>query len=102
VTESLMHEEIIKKINESPEFCPITGMYRCDKYLIDNKVVYLPNPAYDAYTLPTYNIDEKAFYHTRYNMDDDFSEWEEHLCDLENLTEREDFELIKKFYNIKD
>jgi hypothetical protein len=43
-------KEIIEK---SPERCPITGLRRCDLYTIADNVVYLTDPAYYAYTLPS-------------------------------------------------
>lgn len=70
----MSEENMNQLLQEAPDKCPITGMYKCESYLIDGNVVYLPSPAYDAYTLPVYDEEEKAFYHTKYDMDNDFME----------------------------
>jgi hypothetical protein len=93
-------EEAKKMIAEAPDECPITGLRKCESYLIDNQVVYLPNPAYDAYTLPQYDPESKSFLRTKYDMDDDNRATDEWLCDLDDLRDREDFEQIKAFYGI--
>jgi hypothetical protein len=94
-------DEMKKMIANAPDYCPITGLRKCDAYMISNNVVYLPNPAYDAFTLPYYDEDEQSFYHTRYDMDDDFLESKEYICDLEDLKDSPNFELIKQTYHIK-
>jgi hypothetical protein len=91
-------KEIIEK---SPERCPITGLRRCDLYTIADNVVYLTDPAYYAYTLPSYDEEEKTFYRTKYDLDDGIT-YVEHLCDLNDLRNREDFKQIKDFYGIKE
>lgn len=70
------------------------------KYTIDGNVVYLPTPAYDAYTLPIYSEEGKSFYYTKYDMDNDFIEEEIHLCNLDDLENHSNLAEIKKFYNI--
>ena len=57
-------------IENAPIFCPITGNEKCKNYVIEGNVAYLPNPALDAYTLPTYDEEERTFYRIRYDMDD--------------------------------
>jgi hypothetical protein len=89
-------------IENAPERCPITGMRKCESYIIAGNVVYLPKPAYDAYTLPEYNVEDKTFSRIRYDMDDDCREEHEYLCDLDELRDRPDFEEIKKFYGIQE
>lgn len=94
-------EEKVKEIIEAaPKICPITGLERCDSYIIDGQAVYVTNPAYDAYTLPEYDAEEEVFYRKKYDMDDDNREYFEFLCDLEDLVERPDYENIKRFYDI--
>lgn len=99
--EELNTEDAKKLINNAPEMCLITGMYKCESYTIGNDVVYLPSPAYDAYTYPMYDEDEEAFSHTKYDMDNDFMEENMHLCDLEDLENHPRLEEIKKYYNIQ-
>lgn len=94
-------DETKKMIAEAPDYCPITGMRKCESYTIGGNVVYLPIPAYDAYTLPYYDEADESFYHTRYDMDDDFLESEEYICDLEDLQDSSNLELIKQMYHIK-
>lgn len=93
-------ERIQLLINESPDECPITGCRKCESYIIGDNVVYLTEPAYDAYTLPEYNEEEQAFYRTHYDLDDDNREEYEYLCNLDDLKERQDFNNIKEFYGI--
>ncbi|MFF5994518.1 hypothetical protein AAGS61_07135 [Lysinibacillus sp. KU-BSD001] len=64
------------KIIDESHLCLITGLEKCTSYMIDGNVVYLPRPAYDAYTLPEYTAEEKAFYQIKYDMDNDFVEVE--------------------------
>lgn len=98
---TLTVDEIARIIEEAPEVEPISGFERCDNYIIDGKVVYLPDPAYDAYTLPTYDEEDQSFSWTKFDMDDDFRREDQILCYLDDLKDREDFEEIKKFYGIK-
>lgn len=95
-------EELRKMIKESPEKCPITGLIRCDEYTIEGNVLYLSNPALDAYTLPEYDEEAQEFNRYRYDMDDDFRKDYEFLCSLDDLRDRPDFEKIKEFYQIKE
>lgn len=95
-------ERLKKLIDEVPDFCPITKLRKCEHYVIGDNVVYLTNPAYDAYTLPEYNSETKEFFRTHYDMDDDNKEEYEFLCELDDLRNREDIQEIKKFYNIQD
>lgn len=97
--QELTIEQIKEIIDNAPDECPITGLYKCESYVIDNNVVYLTNPAYDAYTLPEYDEDSQSFLRIHYDLDDNREE-NEWLCDLDDLRDREDFEEIKKFYNI--
>lgn len=93
--------ELHKMINEAPNNCPITGLEKCDLYTIGDNVVYLPYPPYDAYTLPEYIEQDKAFYRTKYDMDNDFIATDEHLCDLEDLVDHPNLEEIIRFYKIQ-
>lgn len=85
-----------------PNTCPITGLDKCTSYTFDEGEVYLSNPAYDAYTLPEYDREDLSFSRVRIDMDNDFIRYYEHLCDLVDLIDREDFEQIKEFYAITD
>lgn len=93
-------EELRKMVKRSPDRCPITGLLKCESYTIGDNVVYLTRPAYDAYTLPEYNPEEKTFYRTHYDMDDDNREEIEFLCELDDLRDRPDFQQIKEYYGI--
>ena len=95
-------EEIKKVVLAYPEKCLITGFKRCDNYYFEEGVVYLPSPAYDAYTLPEYDSAEKAFYSTVIDMDDDFRREKTLIADLENLIDKDNFQEIKEFYQIPD
>lgn len=97
-----MSDEMKKMLDEAPGECLITGLEKCESYLIDGNVVYLPRPAYDAYTLPEYDIDEKAFFRKKYDMDNEFVEDCEELCTLEDLILENHPKLaeIKSYYNI--
>lgn len=97
----LRNEEVLKMNDEAPDYCPITGLSKCNSYLIDDNVVYLTNPAYTAYTLPEYDESEQSFYRTKYDLDEDIEVGCEFLCELDDLIDRDDFEYIKEFYNIK-
>ncbi|QEH69936.1 hypothetical protein [Cellulosilyticum sp. WCF-2] len=99
--ESMSAAEMKKIIEEAPKVEPITGYVRCNAYMFHEGVVYLPNPAYDAYTLPTYDEEDGSFSWTRIDMDDDFRREHEVLCYLDDLRDREDFEEIKKFYGVE-
>jgi hypothetical protein len=94
-------EEVKKLIDTAPEFCLITGMRKCTSYIIGDNVVYLPNPAYDAYTFPEYDEREEVFYHIKYDMDDDFISEYMYLCELEDLINHVNIAEIKSFYKIK-
>lgn len=93
-------EEMKKILENAPPYCLITGMKKCESYLIDGNVVYLPTPAYDAYTLPEYDEQEMAFYHTKYDMDNDFISENQHLCELAELENHSNITEIKSFYKI--
>jgi hypothetical protein len=90
-----------KLIEDAPDKCPITGMYKCVSYTIGGNVVYLPKPAYDAYTYPIYSEEDKAFYHTKYDMDNDCMEENLHLCDLQDIETHSNIAEIKRIFNIK-
>ncbi|AKL96642.1 hypothetical protein CACET_c31980 [Clostridium aceticum] len=92
--------DVKKLIEEAPLECPITGLLKCESYIIDGNVVYLPYPAYDAYTLPIYDAETGEFSRIKYDMDDDNREEHEYLCHIEDLQDRKDFDEIKKFYGI--
>lgn len=94
--------KIAKMIDDAPDECLITGLNKCESYIIGGNVVYLTNPAYDAYTLPDYDRDSLSFLRIKYDMDDDFREENEHLCDLSEILSLENFEKIKEFYKITD
>lgn len=99
---ALTVEEIARIIEEAPKVEPISKFERCNNYIIDGQVVYLPDPAYDAYTLPTYDEEEQSFSWTKFDMDNDFRREDEILCCLDDLKDRKDFEEIKMFYGIKN
>lgn len=93
-------DELNKIIKAQPPYCPITGLKRCDDYVFDEGVVYLPTPAYNAYTLPEYDEDEQAFYRWNIDMDDGWRRVYEYVCDLSDLKDRNDYNDIKAFYGI--
>ncbi|MFF5994814.1 hypothetical protein AAGS61_08625 [Lysinibacillus sp. KU-BSD001] len=96
-------EEMKVALDAAPDKCLITGLEKCTSYMIDGNVVYLPRPAYDAYTLPEYIVEEKAFHQIKYDMDNDFVEVENgELCTLEDLIldNHPNLAEIKRFYNI--
>lgn len=94
-------EETKRLIDEAPDYCLITGMYKCESYTIGGNVVYLPSPAYNAYTFPIFDEEDEAFYHTKYDMDNDCMEEYMHLCDLEDLDSHSRLAEIKEYYNIQ-
>ncbi|NFO46545.1 hypothetical protein FDB40_06375 [Clostridium botulinum] len=96
----LSEEEAKKRVVEAPYVCPITGLLKIESYYFDEGVVYGTQYPYDAYTLPTFNKNDKCFYRVKIDMDDDFRREDELVCELEELKDREDFEEIKKFYGI--
>ncbi|MGN2369877.1 hypothetical protein ACTFJW_07405 [Clostridium cagae] len=96
----LSEEEAKKRVVEAPDVFPITGLLKIESYYFDEGVVYGTQYPYDAYTLPTYNENDKCFYRVKIDMDDDFRGEYELVCELEELEDREDFEEIKKFYGI--
>lgn len=99
--EKMSSEEIKAVIEAAPEVEPITGMRRCDSYMFEEGPVYLPTPAYDAYTLPVYDPEWEEFNWTKIDMDNGFTREDQVLCTLDDLRDRPDFEDIKKFYGVK-
>ena len=98
-------EEMKKAIEAAPEKCLITGLEKCTSYTIDGNVVYLPRPAYDAYTLPEYISETREFYQIQYDMDNEFAEAENGvLCTLDDLISENhpNLEEIKHFYKIPE
>lgn len=93
--------EVAELIKQAPDVCPITGYKKCVMYIIGGNVVYLPNPAYYAYTYPEYDEETKSFSHTRYDMDDDNSEEYLHLCDLEDIQNHPKLDDIKRIFNLQ-
>lgn len=93
--------KIEKIIEDAPDKCPITGLKKCKSYIFDDSAVYLSDPAYYAFTLPIYDAETGEFLRTRYDLDDDFRQEDEYLCHIDDLRGREDFEEIRRFYNIK-
>jgi hypothetical protein len=102
VEDDLTPEQVAKIIAEAPDVCPISGMDKCESYIFGGQAVYLTVPAYDAYTLPIYDPEDKSFSRFHYDMDDDNRESFEHMCCLDELKDREDYEDIKKFFDIKE
>lgn len=87
-------------MDEYPEYCPITGMERCDLYCFEEGVVYLTEPAYNAYTLPKYDSEWLEFRSIKIDMDDDYIRKDIIIAELWQLLDRYDFEEIKEFYEI--
>lgn len=101
----MLTDEMKKALEVAPDKCLITGLEKCTTYMIDGNVVYLPRPAYDAYTLPEYIEEERAFHQIKYDMDNDFVETENGtLCTLDDLIadNHPNLEEIKRFYNIPE
>lgn len=98
--EDLSEEEAKTRLNEAPECCPITGLFKIKSYYFDEGVVYgYPRPS-NAYTLPVYDAETQEFKRVKIDMDNDFCRDYEFVCSLEDLKDRENFEEIKKFYGI--
>ena len=94
-------EEIEKLMHEAPEICPLLGFYKCASYYFDEGIVYLSNPAYNAYTIPEWFEDSKEFIYTKIDMDDDFRR-EDSCIDLEELLENGwTIDELEKLYGIK-
>lgn len=101
----MVTEEMKVALAAAPDKCLITGLEKCESYMIAGNVVYLPRPAYDAYTLPEYIAKEREFHQIKYDMDNDFVETENGtLCTLDELIagNHPNLEEIKKFYNIPE
>lgn len=96
----LSEEEAKKRVEEAPDYCPITGLIKIESYYFDEGVVYGYPRSYDAYTLPTYDEENEEFIRVKIDMDNDFCRDYEVVCSLEDIKDREDFEEIKKFYGI--
>lgn len=94
-------EEAKVLMNEAPEICPILGLSKCESYYFDEGVVYLTNPAYDAYTIPEWLEDSKEFIYTKIDMDDDFRR--DDVCvELDELLESGwTTEELEELYGIK-
>lgn len=95
-------DEMNKMINEAPEECLITGLRRCDSYVFEEGVVYLTEPAYDAYTLPDFDREDLSFSRVKIDMDADFKRDYEFLCNLSDIVNHENIDEIKKYYGITD
>lgn len=91
-----------KVMPQYPDECLITGCRKCESYYFDEGIVFLPEPAYDAYTLPSYNSEEKCFECWKIDMDDEFRRDYTVLCDLSHVLEWSNFKKIKEFYEIPD
>lgn len=98
--ENLSEEEARKRVDEAPNRCPITGLFKIESYYFDEGVVYGYSRPHDAYTLPTYDEENQEFNRVRIDMDNEFSRDYEFVCSLDDIKDREDFEEIKKFYGI--
>ena len=98
--EDLSEEEARKRVDEAPNSCPITGLFKIESYYFDEGVVYGYSRPYDAYTLPSYDEENQEFNRVRIDMDNEFSRDYEFVCSLDDIKDREDFEEIKKFYGI--
>ncbi|MFD2133317.1 hypothetical protein ACFSKI_19060 [Pseudogracilibacillus auburnensis] len=100
--EKLTADEFEKLLDKAPDSCLITGLKKCNSYGFDNQVVYLSEPAYDAYTLPWYVESERCFYRARFDMDDDFRKEYEFVCSLEDLEKHfhPNLKRIKEYYGI--
>lgn len=94
-----------KVMPKYPEKCLITGYRKCESYYFGEGIVYLPEPAYDAYTLPEYVRQWKEFCSVKIDMDDEFSREYITLCNLIDVVEWKRFSEIseiKEFYEIPE
>ena len=96
-------KEITEKVlPEYPEIAPITNCKKCTSYWFDIGIVYLTEPAYDAYTLSEYDYEDKCFYLTKIHMEDDCRKDDEMVADLENVIQFDNWDYIRKFYEIPE
>lgn len=89
-----------KMIDEAPDYCPITRLEKCRSFVFDEGAVYVPTPAYDAYTLPQYDPETQSFSRTKIDMDDNDRRETEWLCELHELEGHHNLVEILNFYNI--
>ena len=95
-------EEKFDILEEFPEKCLITGFRKCDSYYFEEGVVYLPQPPYDAYTLPEYDSEEKEFQCIKIDMDEDFVRDDVVIGELCDFIDQPNFQAIKDFYEIPE
>lgn len=93
-------------IDESPNECLISGLKKCNEYMIANEdqeaeVVYITNPAYNAYTIYRYDKGDLTFTREHYDLDEGC--WHDTEClDLYEILDHPRFPEIIAFYGITD
>ncbi|WP_270445674.1 hypothetical protein [Fusobacterium varium] len=92
------NKEILNK-KIYPEICSLTGCKYWGK--IDEKVCYSLSPAYYAFTYPTFDEEEQAFYHEVYDLDEDICDGLDYLCDIEEVMQFKEWKEIKKEFRLK-
>jgi hypothetical protein len=99
--DDIKEKEIEQLIKEAPDICPILGFCKCDSYYFDEGIVYLSNPAYNAYSIPEWNKDERTFDFVDIDMDDEFRRTDVSIELDELLEEGWTIEELEKLYGIK-
>lgn len=77
------YKELIKTV---PQEHPFVRASICDKYYFNDEATYITTPAYDAYTLPAYNEDDRIFEWIHIDMDDD-NRFDFEYSDLSDLVD---------------
>ena len=95
-------EVFIEVLPEYPDIDPITGCYKCSSYYFEEGIVYVTDPAYDAYILTRYNSDEKDFWSLKFDMDNDTKEGPTIITTLEEVKKWDNWKYIKEFYDIPE
>lgn len=100
--------DIKEMMKKAPKEHPFIDAELCESYYFDNTVTYVTRPAYDAYTLPTFDAETEEFSWKHYDMDDDNRE-EFECCTLYDLIDgfngdikNDSFQEIIKYYEISE
>ncbi len=69
---------------------------------MENGKKWFGGEEYYAFSYPIYDKEDKCFYHEVWDLDDNSKDELAFFCDLEELQDREDYEEIKKLFDIED
>lgn len=99
-----MEDFFRSSIDESPNECIISGLKKCNEYMIVNEdqeahVVYITNPAYDAYTMYSYDKDSMTFNREHFDLDEGVWRDSEYL-DLYDVLDHPRLSEIMAYYGI--